>query len=215
MNVCEKAALHDTRFVELLVACGAQTTVRTATQQMTVLHVLFLLGKKSAEDTLQTAKLLLDHGLRELINEADSLGNTPLHALIVRYALEEAKYGYGYGGYGDRHEEPQPWNKWDMLHIVRYLIHQVKNLPLRRVVPVANDIFADRVRDHRSTNRVTLHWRASCATYATGSFATSCWTCCCSTAETPTWSVVTDRFRLWSAWCHSSTRILSTILRTR
>lgn len=92
---------------------------------MTVLHVLFLLGKKSAEDTLQTAKLLLDHGLRELINEADSLGNTPLHALIVRYALEEAKYGYGYGGYGDRHEEPQPWNKWDMLHIVRYLIHQV------------------------------------------------------------------------------------------
>lgn len=124
-----KAALHDTRFVELLVSCGAQTTVRTATQQMTVLHVLFLLGKKSAEDTLQTAKLLLDHGMRELINEADSLGNTPLHALIVRYALEEAKYGYGYsftGGYGDhRHEEPQPWNKWDMLHIVRYLIHQV------------------------------------------------------------------------------------------
>lgn len=114
--------------MELLVACGAQTTVRTATQQMTVLHVLFLLGKKSAEDTLQTAKLLLDHGLRELINEADSLGNTPLHALIVRYALEEAKYGYGFtGGYGDhRHEEPQPWNKWDMLHIVRYLIHQVK-----------------------------------------------------------------------------------------
>lgn len=123
-----QAALHDTRFVELLVSCGAQTTVRTATQQMTVLHVLFLLGKKSAEDTLQTAKLLLDHGLRELLNEADSLGNTPLHALIVRYALEEAKYGYGYsftGGYGDhRHEEPQPWNKWDMLHIVRYLIHQ-------------------------------------------------------------------------------------------
>jgi hypothetical protein len=101
---------------------------------MTVLHVLFLLGKKSAEDTLQTAKLLLDHGLRELINEADSLGNTPLHALIVRYALEEAKYGYGYGfsgGYGDhRQEEPQPWNKWDMLHIVRYLIHQVTSSKL-------------------------------------------------------------------------------------
>ena len=119
-----QAALHDTKFVELLVACGAQTTVHTATQQMTVLHVLFLLGKKSAEDTLQTVKLLLDHGLRELINEADSLGNTPLHALIVRYALEEGKYGYGYG---DRHEEPQPWNKWDMLHIVRHLIHQVYN----------------------------------------------------------------------------------------
>ena len=45
-------------------------------------------GKKSAEDTLQTLKLLMDHGLRELINEPDSLGNTPLHALIVRYALE-------------------------------------------------------------------------------------------------------------------------------
>ena len=48
--------------------------------------------------------------------------------VILRYALEEAKYGYGYGGYGDRHEEPQPWNKWDMLHIVRYLIHQVQTL---------------------------------------------------------------------------------------
>lgn len=95
---------------------------------MTVLHVLFLLGKKSAEDTLQTAKLLLDRGLRELINEADSLGNTPLHALIVQYALEEAKYRYGINGYGDRHDEPQPWNKWDMLHIVRYLIHQVVQL---------------------------------------------------------------------------------------
>jgi len=94
MNTIHYIRLHYIiRFVELLVACGAQTTVRTATQQMTVLHVLFLLGKKSAEDTLQTAKLLLDHGLRELINEADSLGNTPLHALIVRYALEEAKYG--------------------------------------------------------------------------------------------------------------------------
>ena len=33
----------------------------------------------------------MDHGLRDLINEPDSLGNTPLHALIVRYALEERR----------------------------------------------------------------------------------------------------------------------------
>ena len=44
--------------------------------------LLDLQGKKSAEDTLQTARLLMEHGLRDLINEADSLGNTPLHHLI-------------------------------------------------------------------------------------------------------------------------------------
>ena len=77
---------------------------------------IFLQGKKTAEDTLQTAKLLMEHGLRDMINEADSLGNTPLHLLIVRYALEERRYGYH--PYGDH----QPWNKWDMLHIVRYLL---------------------------------------------------------------------------------------------
>lgn len=91
-------------------SCGAETKVRTATQQMTVLHIVFLIGRKSAEDTLQTCKLLLEHGLRELINEPDSLGNTPLHGLIVRYALEEARYGYDH--------ENQPWNKWDVLHLV-------------------------------------------------------------------------------------------------
>ena len=48
------------------------------------LRQVFLLGKKTVSDTLCTAKLLLDHGLRELINEPDSLGNTPLHALIAR-----------------------------------------------------------------------------------------------------------------------------------
>ena len=56
----------------------------------------------------------MDHGLRELINTADSLGNTPLHHLIVRYALEERRYGYN--------DDHQPWNKWDMLHIVRFLL---------------------------------------------------------------------------------------------
>jgi len=89
-------------------------TVRTSTQQMTVLHVLFLLGRKSADDTLSTVKLLLDQGMKELLNEPDRLGNTPIHALIVRYALEETRYGYVH--------EPPPWNKWDMLHIMRNLI---------------------------------------------------------------------------------------------
>lgn len=107
-------ALHDIKFLELLIQCGAETTVRTSTQLMTALHVVLLLGKKTAEDTLQTAKLLMEHGLRDLINEADSLGNTPLHVLIARYALEERRYGYQ-----DSH---QPWNRWDMLHIVRYLL---------------------------------------------------------------------------------------------
>ncbi|KAG7153480.1 putative SOCS box and ankyrin repeat-containing protein [Homarus americanus] len=77
-----QAALHDLKFLDLLIQCGAETTVRTYTQQMTVLHVVFLLGKKTAEDTLETVKLLLQHGLKEHINTADSLGNTPLHALI-------------------------------------------------------------------------------------------------------------------------------------
>ncbi|XP_034238758.1 ankyrin-1 [Thrips palmi] len=109
-----QAALHDVRFVELLISCGAQTTVRTATQQMTALHILYLIGRKSAQDTLATTRLLLDNGMRECINEADSLGNTPLHGLIVRYALEEARFGYDH--------DNQPWNKWDVLHLVRYLL---------------------------------------------------------------------------------------------
>jgi len=109
-----QSTLHDIKFLELLIQCGAETTVRTSTQLMTALHVLLLQGKKSAVETLQTAKLLLEHGLKDHINEPDSLGNTPLHALIVRYALEERRCGY--------HDDPQPWNKWDMLTLVRYLI---------------------------------------------------------------------------------------------
>lgn len=77
---------------------------------MTALHLVFLQGRKSAEDTLMTCKLLLDHGVREMINQPDSLGNTPLHCLIVRYALEEARYGYD--------SDNQPWNKWDVMHLV-------------------------------------------------------------------------------------------------
>ena len=76
--------MHDIKFVERLIQAGANSQVRTATQQMTVLHVLFLLGKKSADDALSSTKFLIEHGLKELINEPDSLGNTPLHALIVR-----------------------------------------------------------------------------------------------------------------------------------
>lgn len=94
----------------MISRCGAQTTVRTATQQMTALHILYLIGRKSAQDTLATTRLLLDNGMRECINEADSLGNTPLHGLIVRYALEEARFGYDH--------DNQPWNKWDVLHLV-------------------------------------------------------------------------------------------------
>ncbi|XP_039294369.1 ankyrin-1 [Nilaparvata lugens] len=109
-----QAVLKPIRFLELLIEHGAETKVSTATQQMTVLHLVFLQGRKSAEDTLATCKLLLDHGLRDMINQADSLGNTPLHSLIVRYALEEARLGYD--------SDNPPWNKWDVMHLVRYLL---------------------------------------------------------------------------------------------
>jgi len=109
-----QSILHDIKFLELLIQCGAETKVRTTTQSMTALHVLLLQGKKNAVDTLKTLKFLLEHGLRDLINEPDSLGNTPLHALIIRYTLEERRCGYN--------DDPQPWNKWDMLTLVRFLI---------------------------------------------------------------------------------------------
>uniref|UniRef100_A0A182PMU7 SOCS box domain-containing protein n=1 Tax=Anopheles epiroticus TaxID=199890 RepID=A0A182PMU7_9DIPT len=105
-----QAVLHDGRFLELLIQHGAITTVRTCTQQMTLLHVVILAARKSAEDTLITIRILLERGCKELINSPDSLGNTPLHAIIVRYALEEARYGY------------DKWNKWDVLHLVRFLL---------------------------------------------------------------------------------------------
>lgn len=106
-----QAILHDMRFVELLIQHGAETRVRTSTQQMSLLHVVLLHARKSADDVLQTLRILLERGgCKELINSPDSLGNTPLHALIVRYALEEAKYGY------------EKWNKWDVLHLVRFLL---------------------------------------------------------------------------------------------
>lgn len=71
----------------LFVDHGADTTVRTCTQQMTLLHVVLLVAHKTAEDTIATIRLLLDHGCKELINTPDSLGNTPLHALIVRLVI--------------------------------------------------------------------------------------------------------------------------------
>lgn len=40
------AVLHDVKFVERLLAAGADATKTTNTQMMTVLHILFLLGKK-------------------------------------------------------------------------------------------------------------------------------------------------------------------------
>lgn len=71
---------------------------------------MIVVARKSADDTLSTIRILLERGCKELINEPDSLGNTPLHALLVRYALEEARYGF------------QKWNKWDILHLVRFLL---------------------------------------------------------------------------------------------
>ena len=113
-----QAVLHATKFVDILLQCNADVTVRTATQQLTIIHVLLLFGKKSASDTTLTLKLLFEHGARELINEPDSLGNTPLHALIARYVLEEARYGMVYN---DR-ENSLPWTTWDMLHLLRFLL---------------------------------------------------------------------------------------------
>ncbi len=74
------------------------------------MHVVILTARKSADDTLNTIRILLEKGCKELINTPDYLGNTPLHAIIVRYALEEARYGY------------EKWNKWDVLHLVRFLL---------------------------------------------------------------------------------------------
>lgn len=71
---------------------------------------MIFVARKSADDTLSMIRILLERGCKELINEPDSLGNTPLHALLVRYALEEARYGF------------QKWNKWDILHLVRFLL---------------------------------------------------------------------------------------------
>uniref|UniRef100_A0A1B0AIC6 SOCS box domain-containing protein n=1 Tax=Glossina pallidipes TaxID=7398 RepID=A0A1B0AIC6_GLOPL len=105
-----QAVLHDVRFLELLIQHGAITTVRTCTQQFTLLHMVIFIARKSAEDTLSILRILLERGCKELINEPDVLGNTPLHSLIVRYALEEARYGY------------DKWSKWDVLHLVRFLL---------------------------------------------------------------------------------------------
>ena len=115
--------------------------------------LISLIGKKSAEDTLQTLKLLMDHGLRELINEPDSLGNTPLHALIVRYALEERRYGY--------HDDPQPWNKWDMLHIARY---QEVMIWIHSSIFHLQGTCYKMAPSQASTKRVTVHWRACSGT---------------------------------------------------
>ncbi|CAH0387034.1 unnamed protein product [Bemisia tabaci] len=107
------AVLKPLKFLALLSSNGADLTVVTPTQQMNALHLVFLLGRKSAEDTLATCKLLLESGLQKQINEPDSLGNTPLHGLIVRYAIEEARIAY---------DTEIPWNKWDVLHLMRFLL---------------------------------------------------------------------------------------------
>lgn len=105
-----QAVLHDQRFLDLLIQHEASTLVRTSIQQMTLLHVVILIARKSADDTLQTLKVLLDNGCKELINSPDYLGNTPLHFLIVRYSLEEPRYGY------------DKWSKYDILNLVRFIL---------------------------------------------------------------------------------------------
>jgi hypothetical protein len=105
-----QAVLHDLKFLELLIQHEALTTVRTSTQQMTLLHVVILTARKNADDTLNTLKILLDAGCKELINAPDYLGTTPLNACIVRYALEEARYGY------------DKWSKYEILNLVRFLL---------------------------------------------------------------------------------------------
>ena len=90
------------------------------------------MGKKTAEDTLQTAKLLMDHGLRDLINEADSLGNTPLHVLIARYALEERKLAHSNSksyGYHDDHQV-YTLNKKAVLQILMSNIKSLRDILL-------------------------------------------------------------------------------------
>ncbi|KAG5677798.1 hypothetical protein PVAND_007527 [Polypedilum vanderplanki] len=104
------AVLHDSKFLELLIANGAYLNVRTSTQQMTLLHVVILTARKNADDTLNTLKILLEHGCKELINAPDYLGTTPLNAIIIRYALEEARYGY------------DKWSKYEVLNLVRFLL---------------------------------------------------------------------------------------------
>lgn len=105
-----QAVLHDAKFLELLIQHEAITTVRTSTQQMTLLHVVILTARHSADSTLNTLKILLEHGCKELINAPDYLGTTPLNAIIVRYALEEARYGY------------DKWSKYEVLNLVRFLL---------------------------------------------------------------------------------------------
>lgn len=97
---------------------------------------VFLVAHKTAEDTISTIRLLLDHGCKELINTPDTLGNTPLHALIVRYALEEARYGY------------DKWNKWDVLHLVRYLIQSGARPSINHVGNSAVACVLRHVRDY-------------------------------------------------------------------
>lgn len=52
--------------------------------KMFIIFLVLLAARKSAEDALSTVRLLLEHGCKEVINAPDSLGNTPLHALIAR-----------------------------------------------------------------------------------------------------------------------------------
>ncbi|CAL1282797.1 unnamed protein product [Larinioides sclopetarius] len=134
------AVMQDIKFLEILLQCGADVLVKTTTQQMTVLHVVLSCSRKSAKVTLQTLKMLLDHGCHELINEPDTLGNTPLHNLIIRYALEESRFGDT--------KEPRLWNKWDMLQMLTYLFKNGASLSINHQVNSALTCILQHIKDY-------------------------------------------------------------------
>ena len=59
------AALLDIKFLELLIQCGAETTVKTSTQLMTALHVV-LLQVKGPKNIVKSSD---DDSLMPLFNE--------------------------------------------------------------------------------------------------------------------------------------------------
>uniref|UniRef100_A0A8W7PXK2 SOCS box domain-containing protein n=1 Tax=Anopheles coluzzii TaxID=1518534 RepID=A0A8W7PXK2_ANOCL len=83
-----QAVLHDGRFLELLIQHGAITTVRTCTQQMTLLHVVPLINKDPLHHFTHSMKvcylncirILLQNGANPNCSYRSNL--TPLHVLI-------------------------------------------------------------------------------------------------------------------------------------
>lgn len=128
-----EAVIQEDKFVQVLLQCNVDIGVKTVYQQASVLHVLLVRGRKSAVDTINTLRLLFDHGGKELINEPDNVGNTPLHALIIRYALEKVRESSSSNSssflpdsyqyiYPHQFTPYIPWTKWDMLHVLQFML---------------------------------------------------------------------------------------------